>query len=327
MALDGFCDCDGKLTLLALWSCNLTTTDKQNKAERSKAMAERREGHFKGFNSGLGETELFFQTWTSPRARGTLVITHGISEHSECYAKTAESLVARGWNICAWDLRGHGRSEGKRGFVENFRYYGLDLGLFLRFLKESGRLSLPFALIGHSMGGLITLRHLLDEDGKTQAGAIALSSPLLGFGLTVPAHKDLAARVLNRFLPGVTLFNEIRYDDLTRDREWLKTYPADTLRHDKISPALYLGMIENMAYVRASAAKIRLPILIQAAGKEKIVSRPAIEEFFPAIGSTNKKLIIYEDSYHEIYNDLDREKVFTELDAFLGEALGLKPKP
>lgn len=283
-------------------------------------MIERREGHFTGHNGD----ELFFQTWTHPDARATLVITHGISEHSEAYAKTAERLTPMGWNICAWDLRGHGRSEGKRGFVEDFHHYCDDLGCFLRFLKDTGRLNLPFALVGHSMGGLITLRHVVDQGDKTGASAMALSSPLLGVALPVPAVKDVAARLLNRVLPSITLFNEIRYEDLTRDPDWLKTYPLDNLRHDKISPGLYLGMFENIAYVMLNAQRITLPTLIQAAGKEKIVSLPAIKEFFPKIGSENKKLVIYEESYHEIYNDLDREKVFSDLNAFLLDAMGIE---
>lgn len=283
-------------------------------------MIERREGHFKGHNGD----ELFFQTWTRSNARATLVITHGISEHSDSYEKTAEHLVPLGWNICAWDLRGHGRSEGKRGFVESFEHYCKDLGLFIRFLKDSGKLNLPFALVGHSMGGLITLRHVIDEGEKIEAKAMALSSPLLGVALPVPAVKDMAARLLNRVLPGFTMFNEIRYEDLTRDPEWIKAYPLDTLRHDKISPALYLGMLENIAYVMHNGNKIKIPTLIQAAGKEKIVSLPAIKSFFPQIASENKKLIIYEESYHEIFNDLDRAEVFKELDAFLTHAMSLE---
>lgn len=280
---------------------------------------ERREGHCPGH----GGLELFFQTWTLPgKRRGTLVITHGISEHSECYHRTAGRLAALGWNVCAWDLRGHGRSEGKRGFVGDFHHYSLDLGYLLRFLLSNGGLEDSFALIGHSMGGLITLRHVIDEEKNTPSpGALALSSPLLGVALAVPAVKDMAARVLNRWMPSVTLFNEIRYIDLTRDMEILKTYGTDPLRHDKISSGVYLGMLENIELVKSSAGRIQVPTLIQAAGKEKIVSLPAIQALFPTIGARNKKLIVYDESYHEILNDLDREKVVRDLDSFLGSVL------
>lgn len=283
-------------------------------------MMERREGHF----TGHGGAELFYQTWskTGKPPHGTLVITHGIAEHSECYGRTAEKLTEHGWDICAWDLRGHGRSEGKRGFVEDFHRYSLDLGFLLRHLKKNGKLDGKFALIGHSMGGLITLRHLLDNEESTpRPAALALSSPLLGVALAVPVVKDFAARVLHRVMPSLTLYNEIRYEFLTRDPEYLKGYESDPLRHDKISSAVYLGMLENIDLLKINAAKIQLPTLIQAAGQEKIVSLPAIKEFFPTIGATKKQLIIYEDSYHEIYNDLDRAKVFYDLDQFLHRSI------
>lgn len=281
----------------------------------------RHEGHFAGYQ-GL---DLFFQSWSTQRAvgpRGTLVITHGIGEHSECYHRTAESLVPMGWDIFGWDLRGHGRSDGKRGFVGNFDHYARDLGFFLRHLEKTSQLKGPFGLLGHSMGGLITLRHLLDEErGTPEPQVLTLSSPLIGVALTVPIVKDLAARALHRMLPSLTLFNEVKYEALTRDPEFLRGYEVDTLRHEKISPAVYLGMLENIALVKKNAGQIRLPTLIQAAGHDMIVSLPATKEIFPQLGSTEKELIVYEDSYHEIFNDLDRARVFKDLDAFLGKYL------
>ena len=306
MPLDRFCVSDGKSTRMAA----------------KHDQTERREGHFEGH----GGLELFYQTWAAAgSSRGTLVITHGISEHSEAYNHTAMSLASSGWSVCAWDLRGHGRSDGKRGYVRDFHDYALDLGFLLRFLKANGKIEGALALIGHSMGGLVTLRHLIDEEAQSPLPtALVLSSPLLGVALEVPAVKDLAARVLNRFAPSVTLFNEIHYEDLTRDTEMLKSYEIDPLRHDKISSGVYLGMMENMELVKQNASRLRLPTLIQAAGKEKIVSLPAIQEFFPKLGSIDKKLIVYEESYHEIYNDLDREKVLKDLNAFLDKTMGQK---
>jgi alpha-beta hydrolase superfamily lysophospholipase len=297
------------------------TMTSQKNSGHSKANSQseivRREGHFHG-DEGL---ELFYQSWASTdqgKRLGTLVITHGISEHSECYAPTAEGLVQRGWNVIAWDLRGHGRSEGRRGFVGDFVHYVRDLGYFLLHLERTGRLEGPFALIGHSMGGLITLRHLIDnENPGPRPQAIALSSPLLGLSLAVPVIKDLAAKMMNRILPSFTMHNELKYEDLTRDPERLPGYGQDPLRHDKISPSLYLGMLSSIEYVKSKADRIRLPVLIQAAGKEKIVSLSAIREFFPQLASADKKLSVFDESYHEIFNDLDREDVFNELHEFL----------
>jgi alpha-beta hydrolase superfamily lysophospholipase len=291
---------------------------------KSPKPIERREGHFISEGEGQSPCELFYQTWTGTDSRGTLVVTHGISEHSECYAKTAESLVNLGWDILAWDLRGHGRSEGKRGYVEHFTDYCRDLGAFLRHMKKGQSLEKPFALVGHSMGGLITLRYLIEPSASTPIpGAASLSSPFLGLAIQVPFVKGLAAQLLNNVWPSFTMYNEIRYEYLTRDPEFLASYPKDTLRHGKISPALFLGMLKAIEEVKAAPDKIQLPILVQAAGQDKIVNLGATREFFPRIADKRKKLIVYEESYHEIFNDLDRVQVFRDLNAFLKEQLGI----
>lgn len=290
---------------------------------------DRREGHFKS-NAGTGSAELFYQTWRVKGSRGTLVITHGMSEHSECYAKTAEALAPLGWDIVAWDLRGHGRSSGKRGHVDSFHDFARDLGEILKHFAREGYIASgakPYALMGHSMGGLITLRHLIDGDPTApHPAAVALSSPLLGLSVEVPVIKDVAARLLNRVLPSLTMQSELQFEDLSRDPNMQRTYLSDALRHERVSPALYLGMIENMAFVNARAKHVDQTILIQAAGEDRIVSLPATMEFFEKIASEKKKLLVYEESYHEIYNDLDRDQVFKDLNAFLSEMMFEMPE-
>ncbi len=282
------------------------------------AMTVRTEGSFDGHDG----TELFYQTWTIPEARATLVVTHGMSEHSEAYDLFASGMTRRGWNIIGWDLRGHGRSQGKRGYVDEFKTFSEDLAAFIQFLERQGKLSLPYALVGHSMGGLISLRYLIDH-GHGRALACSLSSPLLKIAIAVPPLKDFAARILVRFAPKATLYNEIAYDQLSRDPEVLASYPKDPLRHDKIAPTLFFSMQESMAYVQAHSGSIKLPILMQLSGHDLVVDQKEAAKFFPTIGSKEKKLLVYDDSYHEIFNDLDRERVYQDLDLFLKRVMGL----
>lgn len=293
-------------------------------------MINRTEGYFHGDSPANTNTrdgqELFYQSWTNQNAsaRATLVLTHGIAEHSEAYNDFARDFVPRGWDIYALDLRGHGRSEGRRGYIDDFHRYSRDLDRFVRYLK-SGPLKnskLPIVMFGHSMGGLITLRYLVDQGLAAPAVACVLSSPALGISMPIPALKEMAAKALMKFLPQVTLPNDIRYDHLTHDESLWKKYPSDPMRHDKISPAMYFGMLEGFEKVNQLADRIKIPTLVVAAGDEKIVSRPATEEFFPRIGAEKKKLIVYEKSYHEILNDFDRERAMSDIDAFLGLVVG-----
>lgn len=295
-------------------------------------MIKRTEGYFQGDVAGLPgnhtDQDLFYQSWTSEsalsKARATLVLTHGISEHSESYHEMAVDLAPRGWDIYAWDLRGHGRSEGKRGYIDDFHRYSRDLNSFVRHLRNTSlkNSKLPIVMMGHSMGGLITLRYLVDQGEGAPARALILSSPALGITMPIPAWKEFAARALLKFLPEVTLPNDIPHNQLTHVEERWRRYDGDPLRHDKVSSAMYFGMLEAFDKVRSGAGKIKIPTLIVAAGEEKVVSRPAIEDFFPMLGSEKKKLIFYEKSYHEVVNDVERDRVLDDIDAFLGLIAG-----
>ena len=280
-------------------------------------MSKRFEGHFKGASSN----DLFFQTWAPDKVRGIFVITHGLAEHSECYHPLAKVLSEDGWLVYAWDLRGHGRSEGKRGYVKSINSYIDDLGSFMEVMRAQNDFNKDnLVFFGHSMGGLITLRYLQTRD--VQYGALTLSSPALGLSMPVPKFKEALANVAVKWMPSLTMFNEIKYVDLTRDEEMIRSYQKDNLRHDKISPGLFLSMIENFKAAIESAEGIRNPVLMQLAGEDRLVSSPVARAFFDQLPNKKNQLIVYPESYHEIYNDLDREQVIRDLKKFINPYLG-----
>jgi alpha-beta hydrolase superfamily lysophospholipase len=278
-------------------------------------MSTRFEGSFRAQD----QTELFFQLWTVDAPRGTMVVTHGLAEHGECYHGLAKSLVADNWETYAIDLRGHGRSEGKRGFVRDFQDYVTDLRSFVELVvRQRKSRDVPLILFGHSMGGLLTTLVAMDWQ-QPPFHALILSSPLFGLSLPVPALKDRAARLAARWMPSLTLHNELKYKDLTRDEEMLRSYSQDVLRHDKISPAVYLGMQEAFLKVAAGFGAIDVPILLQVAGNDKIVNTRTSQDLFAQV--TNKKCVmeIYPESFHEIYNDLDRDQALADLKKFINQ--------
>jgi len=278
-------------------------------------MSQRFEGQFKGSD----QTELFFQTWTPDKVRGVILITHGLAEHSECYHSLAKILADDGWQVYAWDMRGHGRSEGKRGFVKHLSYYIDDLEIFYSLVaKQAGDHNI--VMFGHSMGGLVTLRYL--QCKRVKYSALVLSSPALGLSIQVPKLKEALAKVAVKWLPTLTMYNEIKYEDLTRDEEMRKSYRADNLRHDKISPGLFLSMVESFPLALQNAGEIQNPVLMQIAGEDKLVSIDAARELFDRLPNKKNQLVLYPESYHEAYNDLDRERAIADLKKFINIYLG-----
>ena len=141
----------------------------------------------------------------------------------------------------------------------------------------------------------------------------------MGVSAPIPKIKEKGAEFLSNWLPKVTLHSGIDYRVLHKDVERIKAYKKDPLRHDKVSSRLFLGMKEAMKQVSKKASEIHLPILFQLSGDDQLVSTPTAETVFKKIGAQSKRIFIYPDSLHEIYNDLERAEVIQDLKQFLQE--------
>lgn len=262
-------------------------------------------------------TRLFIQSWEPETPKGTLLITHGQGEYSDCYSRLIKSLQDSHWRIIAWDLRGHGRSDGKRGYAETFDHYSQDFNFVLQYLNSQNMIQHPLVLYAHSMGALIQLKSIIKNPGLDYE-ALILGSPLLGLSVPVPAYKSLAAQICNKWLPQVTLGNELTYDMLTSDIEVIRSFERDPLRHNKISPSVFLGFLESFEWVHPRANEIKKPVFFILAEHDSVVSTPASIKFFEKISSVDKKLEIY-NGKHELINDYISPKVCEDIKTFLSK--------
>jgi alpha-beta hydrolase superfamily lysophospholipase len=276
---------------------------------------KRNEGKFSGFDG----TSLYYQDWIQPNpAKGVFIITHGQAEHSDCYNRLIKGIKACGWSFYAWDMRGHGRSDGKRGYAGRFDHYVKDYELFLdKILSSPETAGLPVILLAHSMGALVQLSYLTSKGAPSRVKAQILSAPLLAIPFAVNPLKDMAAKLAFKVYPELTLWNELKNTQLTRDQSVLAEYPKDPLRHDRISPGVYLGFLETAQIVLEKAQNIKIPTLLQLAGSDPVVSTPTAEQYFTRLGSSIKKKIVYEHALHEIYNDTIRNATYQDITEFV----------
>lgn len=275
---------------------------------------KRQEGYFNGYEG----QKLFYQEWTRSNPKGLLVITHGHGEHSECYHRLIDGIYDSGWDCIAWDWRGHGRSEGKRGYAGHFSHYVWDYRKFLEFLnQQQSYRELPWVALGHSMGGLIQIHELMENKMSLPFKGQILSAPLLGLRVEVPLSKDLAALAAFHLYPKLTLWNELKQEQFSRDPAVLEEYNKDPLRHDRMSPGVYIGFLQAFEFVQKHAPQMKLATLLQLAGQDTVVSNVASEKFFDILGSPLKIKETYHDSLHEIYNDLDRQSCFKDISEFI----------
>lgn len=259
---------------------------------------------------GAGGITLFAQSWKpDTTARALVLIVHGHGEHSGRYGHVAESLVSRGFAVAAFDLRGHGRSEGPRGFVRDWDDYRQDLHLLLAQLEtEFGGVSL--FLYGHSFGGTIVLDYVLQEP-KNLNGVIA-SAPSLGRP-NIPAILFTLSQVLSKIYPSFSMATQLDATTLSRDPQVVSAYQNDPMVHSVGTARLGTELTRITDWIQANAAKLQVPLLIVHGAKDGLVNPEDSRRFFENVGSPDKTYKEIPDGYHEPHNDLDKDKVIREI--------------
>ncbi len=247
-------------------------------------------------------------------AHSGIVFMHGLGEHSGRYAHLAAFFCERGFAVRTYDHRGHGQSSGKRGDISHANALLDDANDIIRHWQTSCPQTVKQQLLlGHSMGGLfaaqiaLSATHLVD--------GLVLSAPALAIYMNVIERTLL--KVLSSIAPGLTLSNGLKTQYLSHDTEVVTSYRNDDLVHDRISARLLNSMLEAMASVQAHAPSLNLPTLLLVAGEDKLVDSSGSLAFAQACPSDYLRLHSYETLYHEIFNELDSEKVFNDLGAWL----------
>lgn len=242
-------------------------------------------------------------------SKATVIITHGIAEHSGRYKEITAFLNEQGYNVVRYDLRGHGQSQGKRGKLKSFHHMIDDLhGLVLH---EKQLEQKHIFLLGHSMGGLIVDMYAVkygDVDG-----IITSAAPSYFVKETLPL-RFIGYKWLG-FLRKKTNFADGR---LSRDKAVEKAYIDDplNLKYFHVSLAGNM-MISGVRYLNNNMKDFSLPVLILHGGSDKITPPEFSQRFYDLITVKDKKLIIYLDSYHEILNDYDKKKVMKDITIWL----------
>ena len=264
--------------------------------------------------------QLRILTWLpeeGAKITGLVVIGHGLGEHAGRYEHVADALTAAGVAVRAFDHRGHGRSGGLRGHVDEFAQLPRDLASVVQAFRADYP-DLPAVVYGHSLGGLITLQFHVDHPDHGLSGLI-LSNPLLEVAFVPPRWKTMAARLLGRLAPRLRLDNELDTTEISRDPVEVKAYEDDPLVHRLISTRLFNEMMAAADRSAASASSFRLPTLWILGGSDKIVSAKAGEAFARTLPADATTIRVWPESYHEPHNDLDKAEVIEAIVGWVQE--------
>ncbi|MCX6054812.1 MAG: lysophospholipase [Chloroflexi bacterium] len=263
--------------------------------------------------------KIFGQEWKPDgKPKAAIALVHGLGEHSGRYNTVAETLVSKGYSLTAFDLRGHGRSEGVRGHAPSYDALMSDITQNINLTKEHFPGSAVF-LYGHSLGGNLTLFYCLTQKPAIQ-GAI-VTSPGLGTAAPVPAVKLALGKLLYNLLPAAQMDNGLDRSGLSRDPEVEKNYSKDPLVHPKISAHLALDLINNGRYIIDHAGEFPLPLLLLQGTSDKLVSPTLTKTFANAAPPSKITFKEWQGYYHELHNEPEKQKVLKFITDWLDQEL------
>jgi acylglycerol lipase len=256
-------------------------------------------------------TRLFDQSWTPEgKTRTTLIMLHGLHDHSGRYDWAAHELAKQGYSVYGFDLRGHGRSAGRPQWVDSFDDYIEDLGLFVKLVRsrESER---PLYIFGFSMDGCIVASYALN--GVILAGP-ALKPPSDTSYLSISSVKLIAA-----LLPSLGVFRPASRD-YSRDEKVVAEMEADPLISKGRIPARTMaGLLQAGERLLAKAESFDIPFLAMQGTADKLVDPKGTRAFYDRSHSADKRLKFYENFYHDILHEPGKENVVKDILDWLRE--------
>jgi lysophospholipase len=247
--------------------------------------------------------------------RLALVMVHGFSAHCGLYRHVGTALAAQGIAVTQFDCRGHGRSGGRRGHIDDFADYLDDLGAVVTWARQKDA-RLPLALLGHSQGGAISLAFVLDKTRADKPERLVLLAPWLRLKMKVPAPKRAAANVVARILPTFSMPNGIVAENLSRNPLVTAGFDKDPLVHHVASAGWFMATLRAQARIRREASELTVPTLLLLAGDDRIVANDANHAFARGAGAV-VEVRTYDSLFHEMFLEPEADVVVADIASWL----------
>lgn len=245
-------------------------------------------------------------TWAS------VLLVHGLGEHSGRYDHVGEQLAAAGIDVFSFDNRGNGGSGGRRGHVDRWSQYHNDLAERLAAVRAAspGR---PVALYGHSLGGLIVAGYCLTDRPKPDLAI--LSSP--GLDSTLPGWQKALAPIAGRLLPTLAIPNAIDGSTLSRDPAVAAKTAVDPLCVKVSTTGTGREAFREQARVRAEAHRgLGIPTLVQHGEDDGLVPVASSAVFEGAPLTTRRT---FPGLRHELHNEPEGAEIVDGVIGWLRE--------
>lgn len=260
--------------------------------------------------------ELFYKKDIIDQPKAVILINHGFAEHLGRYDYVAKEFNKAGYNVYRYDLRGHGKTKSTKGYIESYEDFIEDCNEMVNLVKDENK-DLKVFMLGHSMGGFVTCAYGLTYP-KALEGQI-LSGAAVN---TLPAARGIRSTLiksLSRFAK-MRMIKNIVEDDICSVEQVVVDYKNDSLVLKEATTNLFAEfLVHGREYINENIEKYKYPCFIVHGEKDKIVPKEIGEYLFDNISSQDKEIKIYDNLYHEILNENEKDEVIDDMVRWLDE--------
>lgn len=254
-----------------------------------------------------------------------IIATHGVGEHMDRH-KYIPEIFGHDFNIFQYDLRGHGRSTGKKCWVEDFSLYMEDLREIIRYIKEKYRME-RYVLFAHSMGALISCAFMQNyvEDGLYPERFIINAPPCGADGFLGTLVKVLPSTFFSTaceipYSLGIGGLVDLKY--LSHDPRVKEDYIKDPLNSLKLESKLMFEIMKTSKNTFSRPLRSKCPSYVSVGSNDRVVGSRDLIEYFSTVDKSFQ-LKVFDGAFHEIHNEIEkyRKPYFDYLKATFNEVL------
>lgn len=267
---------------------------------------------------GVGGLKIHTRSWQAQgKARAVMILVHGFNAHGGYMQWPGEQFAAKGLAAYALDLRGRGKSEGERFYVEKFSDYLGDVHKLVN-IARSEHPGLPIYVLGHSAGGVIATSYVFEHQDEI-AGLVCES---FAFDVGLPHLVQLALQGISHLAPHLHVFS-LNNADFSRDPKAVEAMNNDPLIAKESQPAETASeMLKAAERLKANMPQFTAPVLIIHGTDDKATRPAGSQYFYDNAGSTDKTLKLYDGHYHDLLNDVGKETVLVDIQSWVDKRIG-----
>lgn len=261
-------------------------------------------------------TKLYTQSWCNEgKPKAVVCIIHGNGGHSGRFEHWAKMFVNHNIAVSTFDLRGNGKSEGKRGHAPSYNTLINDVDIFYRATITKFR-NIPLVIYGHSLGGNLAINYVLRKKPNIQG--LVTSSPWLRITYKPQNFKFQLGKALRYIYPKFSFSSGLSEFDLSGSNNSFRKLNEDSLLHKKISVKLFLESKEIGIWALKNIYKINIPFIMMFGKDDKLTSYKACQEYIENAGP-NTRMKIWESQGHNLHNNLGNLKIHQSIVQWMKE--------